>query len=202
MDDQRKDQIDPKSKGTAPNNYRPITCQPTMWKILTAQIKEGIYYLLTSRGVFPKEQKGHKGSRGTAELLYIDQHIVNEKKTRQKNLAIAWIDYKKAYGMIWQIWITNCLKMWKISLDVINLTEKTRKTLKVELTAGEGSLAKAKIQWDIFQEDVLSPLLFIVAMMPLNYIHRKCTAGYKHSRSQEKINHQMYMGDMKLFAKN
>ena len=39
-------------------------------------------------------------------------------------------------------------------------------------------------------------------MIPLNYILRKCAARYKHSRSQEKINHQMYMDDIKLFAKN
>ena len=39
-------------------------------------------------------------------------------------------------------------------------------------------------------------------MMPLNHILSKCTAGYKLSKSQEKINHQMYMDDIKLFAKN
>ena len=38
--------------------------------------------------------------------------------------------------------------------------------------------------------------------MTLNHILRKCTAGYQLSRSQEKINHQMYMDDIKLFAKN
>ena len=65
-------QKDP-SKGTAQNNYRPINCLPMMWKILTAQIREKIYYSLTSRRLFPDEEKGcRKGSRGTAELLYID----------------------------------------------------------------------------------------------------------------------------------
>ena len=38
--------------------------------------------------------------------------------------------------------------------------------------------------------------------MPLNYILRKCMAGYKLSRSQEKINHLIYMDDIQLFAKN
>ena len=38
-------------------------------------------------------------------------------------------------------------------------------------------------------------------MMPLNDILRKCTGEYKHSKSQEKINHLMYMNDIKLFAK-
>ena len=48
----------------------------------------------------------------------------------------------------------------------------------------------------------ISPLLFLIAMMPLTHILRKCTAGYKLSKSQEIINHLMYMEDIKLFAKN
>ena len=113
-------QKDP-SKGTAPNNYRPITCLQMMWKILTAQIREKIYHSLTSGGLFPDEQKGcRKGSRGTAELLY----ILNESKTRRKNLAMAWIDYKKAYDMVPQ----SCLKVYKISYEVINFIEQTMKT--------------------------------------------------------------------------
>ena len=56
----------------------------------------------------------------------------------------------------------------------------------MELTAGGRSLAKTKIQRGIFQGDAQSPLLFIIAMMPLNHILRKCTAGYNLSRSQEK----------------
>ena len=186
-----------------PNNYRSITCLPMMWKILTAQIREEIYYSLTSRGLFPDEQKGCcKVSKGTVELFYIDQHILNESKTRRKNLAMAWIDYKKAYDMVPYSWIIDSVKMYKISDEVINFIDKTMKTWRVELTAGGRRLAEAKIQRGIFQGDVLSPLLFIIAMMPLNHILRKCTAGYKLSRLQEKVNHLMYMDDIKLFAKN
>ena len=39
-------------KGTASNNYRPINCLLMMCEILTAQIREEIYYSLTSRGLF------------------------------------------------------------------------------------------------------------------------------------------------------
>ena len=91
--------------------------------------------------------------------------------------------------------------MYKISDEVINFIDKTMKTWRVELTAGGRRLSEAEIQRGIFQGDALSPLLFIIAMMPLNHILRKCTAGYKLSRSQEKVNHLMYM-DIKLFAKN
>ena len=42
-----------------------------------------------------QQKQGHKET-----TLYIDQHILNESKTRRKNQAMAWIDYQKAYDMI------------------------------------------------------------------------------------------------------
>ena len=104
--------------------------------------------------------------------------------------------------MVPQSWIINCLKMYKISLEIINLIEKTMKNWRVKLTAGGKSLAETKIPREIFQGEALTPILFIIAMTLLNHIPRKCSAGYKLSRSQEKINHLMYMDDIKLFAKN
>ena len=74
-------------------------------------------------------------------------------------------------------------------------------TWRAELTAGGKCLAETKIQRGIFPEDALSALLFIIAMIFLNHILRKCKAGYKLNGSQEKINHLMDMDDIKLFAK-
>ena len=54
----------------------------------------------------------------------------------------------------------------------------------------------------IFQRDVLSPLLLVIVIGPLNHILRKWTGGYNLNKSQEKINHLMYIDDIKLFAKN
>ena len=103
--------------------------------------------------------------------------------------------------MVPHSWITNCLKMYKISDEVINIIEQTMKTRRVKLTRGK-TLAGTKIQRGIFQVDALPPLLFIISTMPLSQILRKCTAGYKLTTSQEKINHLMYMDDIKLSAKN
>ena len=57
--------------------------------------------------------------------------------------------------------------MCKISEEIINFIEKTMNTWKAELTAGGRSFAEAKVQKVIFQIDTLSPLIFIIAMMPL-----------------------------------
>ena len=205
MDDQRKDCINPKrpkqrncSKQLQTNNLPTYDMENT-----NSTNKEKDLLLTNILRIVASEQKGcRKGSRGTAELLYIDQHILNESKTRRKNLTMAWIDYKKAYDMVPQSWIIHCLRMCKISHEVINFIEKTMQTWRVEQTAAGRNFAETNIQRGIFQGDTLSPLLFLIAMMPLNHILRKCAVRYKLSRLQEKINHLMYMDDVKLFAKN
>ena len=70
------------------------------------------------------------------------------------------------------------------------------------MTVGGKSLAEAKIQRGILQKNALSQCLFVIAIMPLNHILTKYTAGYKPSKSYENINHLMYMDGIKLFAKN
>ena len=60
------------------------------------------------------------------------------------------------------------------------------KNWKVELTTGGKSLAEVKIQRGIFQKDAFWPLLFIIAMMQLNDILRKCTGGYNFTKSPGK----------------
>ena len=125
----------------------------------TAQIREEIYYLLIICGLLLEgEKKYRKGTSGTGKLQYLDQHNLRGSKTRRKNVAIAGIDYKKAYDLVSQSWIIDCLKMYKISDEVIKFIEITKENWWVELTAGGKSLAEAKIPRGIFHGDALSPL--------------------------------------------
>ena len=92
--------------------------------------------------------------------------------------------------------------MYKIPDQVAEFIEKNVESWRMELTAGDKIRAEVNIQRGIFQGNVISPLLFVIAMMPRTHILRKCTTGYKLCKSQEKINQLMYMDDIKLFAKN
>ena len=70
------------------------------------------------------------------------------------------------------------------------------------MTAVGKTSAEVEVQRGIFQGDALSSFLFLTVLILLNHIFRKYSEGYTFSKSQEKIDCLMYMGDIKLFAKN
>ena len=57
------------------------------------------------------------------------------------------------------------------------------------------------IKRGIFQDDSLSPLLFCLALAPLSTLLNETGYGYK-TKTGNKVNHLLYMDDLKTFAKN
>jgi len=44
-------------KGPIPSNFRPITCLPTLWKLLSSILAGDLYCHLSREGLLPCEQK-------------------------------------------------------------------------------------------------------------------------------------------------
>ena len=53
----------------------------------------------------------------------------------------------------------------------------------------------------IFQGDAPSPLLFIIALIPLTHILKTANPGYEF-RTGETINHLLFLDDLKLYSKS
>ena len=158
-----------KSKGNVASNYRPITCLPLMWKLLTGVIADQIYAHLDQEKLLPEEQKGfRKGSRETNDFLYIDRALIKEVKSRNKNLAMAWIDYKKVYDMVPHLWIIECLDLFGVAETIKSLLVNSMEKWKVMLCSGNSELGEVKIKHGIFQGNSLSPLVFVLALILLS----------------------------------
>ena len=97
---------------------------------------------------------------------------------------MALIDSKKAYDSR-----TN------VDNIVQKFTKYLIKSLILWLIPREtgGWIAEVKILWGIFKEDSLWPLLYVIAMMTLNYVFTK---------SHWNINHFMHIESIKVFSKN
>ena len=156
-----------KSKGNVASNYRPITCLPLMWKLLTSVIADQMYAHVDQETLLPEEQKEcRKGSRGTNDLLYIDRAVIKEVKSRNKNLAMAWIDYKKAYDMVPHSWIIECLNLFGVAENIKSLLVNSMEKRKVMLCSGNSELGEVEIKRGFFQGDSPSPLVFVLALIP------------------------------------
>ena len=108
-----------------------------MWKLLTDVIADQIYAHLDQEKLLPEEQKRcRKGSRGTNNLLYIDRAVIKEVRSRNKNLAMVWIDYKKAYDMVPHLWIIECLDLFRVAKNIKSFFVNSMERGNVMLCSG------------------------------------------------------------------
>jgi len=81
----------PKNRNTEnPKNYRPVTCLPTIYKLMTSIISRHMQKYMDDENLMQKEQKGCcSGSKGRKDQLLISKAILQECKRRKKNLCMA-----------------------------------------------------------------------------------------------------------------
>ena len=66
-------------------------------------------------------------------IYFIDRVVIKEFKSRNKNLGMAWIDYKKAYDMVPHSLIIECLNLFGVAENMKSLLVNSMKKWKVML---------------------------------------------------------------------
>ena len=115
---------------------------------------------------------------------------------------MARIDYKKAYDFVPYSWINECMKLFGIADNETNVLEKSMEQWKLSLTSNGEHLGEVDVKRGIFQGDSLSPLFFILSMVTLSLIFRKVNGSYEWRKKDYKLNHLLFMDDLKHFSKN
>ena len=115
---------------------------------------------------------------------------------------MAWIDYKKAYDMVLHSWIIECLDLFGVAENIKSLLVNSMEKWKVILCSGNSELGEVEIKRGIFQEDSLSPLVSVLALIPLSLILKKTKVAYEFSECKEKVNHLLFMDDLKLYSRS
>ena len=85
--------------------------------------------------------------------------------------------------------------------NISHLLSKSMESWQIILMSGKEELARVNIQSGIFQGDTLSPLLFVIGLIPLSQTLQKANAGYQLGKGKhKKINHLLFMDDLKLYG--
>jgi len=74
--------------------------------------------------------------------------------------------------------------------------------LEIQLFCSNNYYGDVSILRSIYQGDSLSPLLFVMALMPLSTILNSTSKGFVVVKDRLALNHLLYLDDLKLFAKS
>ena len=164
---------------------------------------EKVYAHLQENNLLLLEQKGcRKLSQGIKDHLAIDKAVLFNCNRRHTNLCMAWIDFKKAFDMVPHSWIIEVLGMLNITENLRTLQTASLELWQTTLVANNQQLGTVKINRGIFQGDSSSPLLFVMALIPLTVVLRSKGMGYRLTKEGPELNHLLFMDDLKLFARS
>ena len=81
-----------KSKRNGLSNYRPITCLPLMWKLITDIVADEIYNHREGNDILPEKQKGCcRNRRGAKDQLLINKAVMKNCRRRKAGLSMVCI---------------------------------------------------------------------------------------------------------------
>lgn len=193
-----------------PANYRPITCLNVAYKVLTAMLAQQVrQHLDKGKLAIPSEQRALKtGEWGCAHAHLIDSAIVDDtmKGSRQRPLAVAWVDYAKAFDSI-----PHAYLMWV--LRQVNVPVRLREVIssligkwetRFELWNGGKKVSTdlVKVRNGLLQGDSLSPLLFCLSVAPITFALNEKIPPVATTGGHLKVNHQFYVDDLKVYARS
>ena len=80
--------------------------------------------------------------------------------------------------MVQQSWLIECLNLFKVAKNAVKFLQTTMVNWRTQLVSGSSVLGQVRIKRGIFQGDSLSPLLFVISLIPMTLVLRKAKAGY------------------------
>ena len=155
----------------SPGSYRPITCLNTTYKVFTSVLTEIFSERLTSNDIIPVEQKAIRtGRRGCLDTLLTDKMICEDSRIRGEPLAMAWINFSKAYDNVSHEWLLAVLEAIQAPPSITNIISSLFPMRRTSFSIEGGSPTRElPYKRGLFQGDALSPLLFCLSLSSLSH---------------------------------
>ena len=94
------------------------------------------------------------------------------------------------------------MKLFGVADNVRNFLKNSTEQCKLPLMSNGEDLGEVHVKRGLFQGDSLSPLLFFLSMLLFSLILRKVNASYEWGKKEYKLNHLLFMDNLKLFSKS
>ena len=190
------------SEMNRPENYGPIALQNSMYKIYTSILNYFLEDHCLVNNILGIEQAAmKKGSWGCTDQPLINKAIMEEVKSKRRNLVCVWLDYKKAFDSVPHDWLIKALHLAKVLLEIIIAIEALTKTWTTQagLQAKNTTIETDSID---YQGGILQGvILFTLSINPVSFLLRKME-GYELGETIKLImNHLLFVDDLKLYSR-
>ena len=184
-------------EATILNNSRPITCLHTMWKIPTALIREEISDTFVSCGLFRKNRKC--ATREQNEQVIYCTLICTSSRRAKMSPWPRGLTAKKTFDVVPQSWITA----YRQNVQDIWVSHKfNQRSHEIVIDNRRENIHRGENPGGYLPRKCIYTITICNSNDDTQSLREKCIGSDKFTKSKEKINHLMYMDDIKLFAKN
>ena len=182
-----------------PDQFRPIACLNTAYKLCTAAVTVCLLRHVLKYGLLPDAQKALRpGRRGCLDALLVDRMAVEDAKMRRKDLSVLWVDFKKAFDCVPHRWIVRFLNIVRAPLGVQRIVRSLIPLWSTTFYLKNVVTGLIQYKQGIFQGDSLPPLLFCLSVAPISvgiesdvspYVCRSCVTS-----------HLFFVDDLKVYT--
>ena len=146
-------------------NWRPICLQLTIYKIYTALLARRIKEWSYSTSAFSPAQKGFLSFDGCVEHNFLLQAILTDSRRRKKDLMLAWLDLRDAFGSVLHELILLMMRRLGLSSGILKTVQDNYSNSSVAIKTGRSTFTQSKPQGrGVKQGCPLSPILFNIAL--------------------------------------
>ena len=145
-----------------PENVRPITLQPVLWKLFTSLVRNRLYRFAADNSYIEANiQKGFwEKISGSVEHIETLIHMINNARIKQRDCIITLLDLKNAFDEVNHKLLVETLKIHHVPDNIVTLITSLYTDYTISILTDTFTTSPIKVQRGVLQEDSLSPLLF------------------------------------------
>ena len=112
-------------------NYRPIICLNTCYKIFTGLVGNYMKEHAERNNIWDTSQLGTcSGVLGNLDQLIMDNAMMDEVRGQQRDLAVAFYDYQKAYDMVRHDWMIKGISVDESTRECYQCSNQANGTME------------------------------------------------------------------------
>jgi len=154
--------VKPGKDPSSPDSYRPIALTSALCKIMERMITNRLNWFMESNKLFNPMQTGFRKNKSTLDHIMRLQSEVQNSINHGQYTAGVFLDFSKAYDMLWKDGLMHKLAQLKVSGNMYNFIDNFLSDRTFQVKVGNCLSETLKLENGTPQGSVISPILFLI----------------------------------------